>query len=104
MPNFKEGDLVRSTYRGRWIAVVLGVQKRKDQNPLYDVRIVLEPNGRPMCKMIRARVTQIDESWLRGYTPRSSVEAEVIQVWSNPTAKWAQLPESARSLPRAGGF
>lgn len=62
---FEVGDLVRSTFRGRWVGVVIDRQKRKDATPLYVVRIVLEPNGRPMNKNVRARPQQMDEYWLR---------------------------------------
>ena len=103
---FKVGDLVRSTFRGRWVGVVIDRQNRKDATPLYGVRIVLEPNGRPMSKNVRARPQQMDEYWLRPYTPSTPEEAEVIQVWVNPTAKWSQLPAAARVASRwkQGGF
>ncbi len=97
---FEIGDTVRSTFRGRWVGVVLDRRKRKDANPLYDVRIVLEPNGRPMSKNVRARPQQLDEHWLRPHKPRTPEEAEVIRLWSDPTTKWTQLPEAIRSIPR----
>lgn len=100
---FKVGDVVRSTYRGRWVGVVLDRRSQADAEPVYELRVVLEPNGRPMSKHIRSKVFLRSERWLRAYRPRDAEEVEVIRLWSDPETRWSQLPEAARQMKRGRG-
>ena len=94
--NFTVGDVVQSTYHGRWVAVILDAQNRNGTSPLCTVRAVLDSNGHAMHKSERSKHRQIDAAHLRHYTPRSPDEAEAIRLWSDLATKWSQLPKSVR--------
>ena len=77
--NFKVGDFVRSTFRERWIGVVLDRRSRKDSNPLYTVRIILQSNHYPIGINVRSKPQNLDEYWLIPYSPLNSEEAELLR-------------------------
>jgi hypothetical protein len=65
-PRFEEGQLVRSTFRARWVGVVLGVKQwatYKDRRyPIYLVQPTLDSKGNPQPKCVKART--LAEDWL----------------------------------------
>ena len=85
------GDFVTSGYSAPWVGIVLDRTSRKDANPLYTVRVVLDRNRNPVQKAIRSKPRTIDEAWLSPYQPRSEEEVDILRRWGDPATGWAEM-------------
>lgn len=100
---YNVGDIVRSRHRGRWVGVVTDRDARKDANPLYTLRIVLDQNLRPIQKSIRSQVTMIDETWLEPFIPTPEIKV-IIDARSDPMTGWKDVPfcrDAGEHLPQS---
>lgn len=88
---FNVNDIVRSGYQAPWIGVVVDREARAGMNPLYTVRAVLDRSRRPISKHERGLLRDLDEAYLRPYTPRDAQEEALIRLWSDPSTSRSSL-------------
>jgi hypothetical protein len=90
------GDVVRSSYRRPWIGVIEQVERwvryDKYHYPIYRVRPIVDPTGRPQPKSVKSMT--LAQDWLHPVEPPS-----VLNVYEHRTGR--QKTNSVRAAAQA---
>ena len=73
--------MVRSNFRRRWVGIIEGVEYwssyKSDPYPIYRVKPVIDPCGRPQPKSVKSRT--LAQGWLEFFESNASGQPRLAQ-------------------------